>query len=514
LRTSARYGSPGGSGRIGELRQLIGYDMASEETSPNTPEKPDKDGELGLPQLTPAKRKRLQQAFEAANNQMRQGQHDYAHELFTQCVLGDPANAAYVQSFLANLKQKYNNNKKGNNMAALTGIGARAKVKAAVMKKDWLTALQRGLDCLKLNPWHVGTLRHLGHACNELGCLDSQLWFLNTAREFDPKDPDVNRECAIVLKDKKQYDQAIACWHRVEQARPGNEEAERAIASLSVEKTIVEGKYGEQGGGGKVMGKAAARSDSAELTPEQRLERDIRRNPKDLTKYVELSELYIREELFAKAAEILTRAVDVSGGDLEIRERLEDVEMRQLRQLLAKADQQFQQTGNDADKRRAEDCKRQVFEKDLEMYQGKVERYPNNLAFKFELGLRYQVIGKCNEAIAEFQGAQNDPRRKGLCLLGLGECFQHVKKYNLAMDHFEKALAEIPDRDADNRKKTLYRAGKLAAALGHFDVAERHLATLAGMDFSYRDVSALLDKIGEIRKNRAQGEPAPDSQEA
>ena len=184
--------------------------------------------------------------------------------------------------------------------------------------------------------------------------------------------------------------------------------------------------------------------------------------------------------------------------------------MRDLRQQAAKAEEQAQQSGREEDKRRFEAAKRMVFEKDMEMYQNKVERYPNNLAFKYELGLRYQTNRKYNEAIAEFQAAQNDPRRKGLCLLGLGECFQKVTKYRLAMDHFEKALAEIPDRDADNRKKTLYRAGKLAAALGNYDVAERHLTTLAGMDFSYRDVSALLDKIAEIRKNRPEGQSDGD----
>jgi hypothetical protein len=33
------------------------------------------------------------------------------------------------------------------------------------------------------------------------------------------------------------------------------------------------------------------------------------------------------------------------------------------------------------------------------------------------------------------------------------------------------------------------------------NTAERHLTTLAGMDFGYRDVSALLDKIAEMREN-------------
>jgi tetratricopeptide (TPR) repeat protein len=241
--------------------------MASEETPPTSPEHLDKDGEQGLPQLTPAKRKRLQQAFEAANNQMRQGQHDYAHELFSQCVLGDPANPAYVQSFLANLKQKYNNNKKGSNLAAFTGFGARAKVKTAAMKKDWLTVLKRGLDTLKLNPWHVRTLRHLARACDELGCLDSQLWFLRTALEHDPKDPDVNRECAMALKGKKQYDQAIACWHRVEQARPGNEEAARPLPAFRWRRRSSRENTARTGAGPRAAARAGPRAAPAAMPP-------------------------------------------------------------------------------------------------------------------------------------------------------------------------------------------------------------------------------------------------------
>jgi tetratricopeptide (TPR) repeat protein len=326
------------------------------------------------------------------------------------------------------------------------------------------------------------------------------LWFLRTALEYDPKDPDVNRECAVALRSKRQFDQAIACWHRVEQARPGNEEAARAIASLSVEKTIVEGKYGDEGGGGKAAARGARGGDTVELTPEQRLERDIRRNPKDLAKYKELSELYIREEVFSKAAEVLARAVEVSGGDLDLRERLEDAQMRHLRQQLVKVEKQYQQTGREEDKRRYDEARRQVLQKDLEMCKKRVERYPNNLGFKFDLGQRYQATGKYNEAIAEYQAARSDPRRKGVCLLALGECFQKIKQHPLALKHYEEAVQEIPERDAENRKKALYRAGKLAVIMRNIDLGDQYLTTLAGLDFNYKDVSDLLDKVAEIRK--------------
>ena len=179
----------------------------------------------------------------------------------------------------------------------------------------------------------------------------------------------------------------------MEQARPGNEEAARAIASLSVEKTIVEGKYAEDVAPSKVAGRAGSRPDAAELTPEQRLERDIRRNPKDLSKYIELSELYIREEVFSKAVEVLARAVEVSGGDLDMRERLENVQMRHCASSWPRRRSSTQQTGREDDKRRYEDTKRLVFEKDLETCKSRVDRYPNNLAYKLSWGTAIRERG-------------------------------------------------------------------------------------------------------------------------
>ena len=137
--------------------------------------------------------------------------------------------------------------------------------------------------------------------------------------------------------------------------------------------------------------------------------------------------------------------------------------------------------------------------KELEVYQARVERYPTNFGFKYDLAIRFQMLGRYNEAIGEFQQAQKDPRFKGRSLLSLGQCFQHIKQYNLAMRHFEQANEEIPDRDVDNKKKTLYLAGKLALFLKDLEVAERYLTTLAGLDFSYRDVADLLDKIAKLK---------------
>ena len=100
--------------------------------------------------LTPAKQKRLQQCFEHASKQMAQESYDYATELFSQCVLGDPSNLGYVQSYLGNLKKKYNNNKTGSKLAVLKERGARSAIKKALAKVKWLTvSFYKGLSHFK-----------------------------------------------------------------------------------------------------------------------------------------------------------------------------------------------------------------------------------------------------------------------------------------------------------------------------------------------------------------------------
>ncbi len=469
-------------------------------------DKDKKAAEDALSQPSPAKRKRLQQSFEQANNLMRQENYDYANELFTQCVVGDPSNVPYAQSYLANLKLKYNNNKKGSNLAFIQTAGARGMVKKASVQKDWAGVIKHGMDVLKVNPWHVATLKAMATACESLGCLQTQLVYLKIALEPNPKDLDVNRLCAHALDEAGQYDQAITCWHRVEQIKPGDEAAARAIASLTVKKTIQKGGWEKgQDISQQKFAKEGGASDAGELTPEQRLERDIRRNPKDLTKYVELSELYLRDEGFAKAEEVLSRAYEVSNKDPDIREKWEDVQLRHLRQQMGRAQGKAEASGGEEDQQRFEELRGQFHVKDLEFCRNRVQRYPNNLLFRYDLGERYKINGMYNEAIAEYQHSRNDPRRKGLSLLSLGHCFQKIKQYRLSASHFEDAIREIPERDPASRKKALYMAGRLAMAMRELDTAERHLTMLAGMDFNYRDVSALLDKIAEMRENAESG---------
>lgn len=490
--------------------------MADEQRPEESPQ-----GEAGgLPALSPAKRKRLQQCFEHGNLQMTQENYDYAAELFSTCVAGDPANVIYLQSFLGNLKKKYNNNKKGSNLAFMQGRGARGAVKKAASKEQWVEVIKAGLEALKFNPWDVPTLTQMSDACDALGCRDTQLAYLKTALEANPKDPAVNRMCAAVLRQLRRFDEAIACWHRVEQARPGDEEAARAIASLAVEKTIEKGGYVDpdrtseslRGQQKQQQQQQQRQGGAAEVSPEKRLQKEIARHPDDISNYIELAEIYVSREEYQKAEEVYSQAFEASDGDDDVRERWEDAQMRHLRQKVARADREARRSGTPEAKQRFDELKKELNSKELEVHQNRVKRYPNNLGFRYDLGLRYQMNGRYTEAIAEYQQARNDPRRRGLCMLALGQCFQQIKQYRLAMSHYEDAIKEIPDRDAQNKKLALYLAGRLATAMKNLDVGEKHLTTLAGLDFSYRDVSSLLDRIGRMRDNQGAADEGPSPQ--
>ncbi|MHC4178134.1 MAG: tetratricopeptide repeat protein, partial [Planctomycetota bacterium] len=365
---------------------------------------------------------------------------------------------------------------------------------------EWDEVIECGLKVLKVNPWDVPALTGMATASQNIAAASEnpvedevELYYLKCALDANSKDPNVNRQCALALAAREQFDQAIACWHRVEQVRPGDEEAQREIARLAVEKTIVKGGYDDKDEAKKLAGdrKDQPGRPQRELTTEERLQQKIDQEPGELANYLELAQLYLAKEDYKAAEEVFAGAYDASEGDPDIRERWQDAELRHLRQQIANAD----------DREAKEKLLEQFHEKDLQVHKERCERYPHNLSFRFDLGLRYQKIPDYGEAIREFQQARNDPGRKGRCMLHLGQCFEAINQHRLAMTHYESAIKEIPDREEEQKKDALHRAARLSLALGDLETADEHLTSLAELDFAYKDVSALLDKIAELRKN-------------
>jgi tetratricopeptide (TPR) repeat protein len=472
-----------------------------------------------LPPITAAVRQRLQAIFEHAQRSAEKGDHDYAHDLYSQCVIEDPANLIYLQRFLGNLSQKYGNNKRGARFAALKTKTSRITLHKAVAKGQWQEAFAAACEALKANPWDISTLLDVADAYQQVGSEECQLFVLRWALDAAPKDITVNRRAAEALARLGQFDQAISCWRRVEQAKPGDPDAAKAISQLSVEKTIQQGGYkeellrgGDQGQDLEIIPRehvGQARTDSVSDEPvrsrdrEKELLQAIQTRPAEITNYLELSELFTAQNRLREATEILARGLAASGGgDLTVRERLEDAQLRYAHNQVLIAQRRAEQEKTEEARSLARRMASLANQTELEVYAARVARQPNNPLLQYELGLRCKRAGKFKEAIQAFQAARDDSRHKALVHLHLGESFQHIRQFKLALSSYETAVEASGTQDDDTKKLALYRAGVLAADLKDYDRAEKHLTQLAAIDFGYRDVADRLDKLASLRDSK------------
>jgi tetratricopeptide (TPR) repeat protein len=455
-------------------------------------------------QLSPAERSRLSQCFQRGN-QNAATNLDYALEMFTQCVLGDPGNAVYLQSLLGVLRKKHGVKKAGG-LSGLWPMSKAGALKKFAEKAQWREVIRQGVEILKTGASDHTVLLAMADACGQLQLHDAQRVYLKSALDTAPADAEVNRQCARFLANHGEFDQAIACWVRVANVKALEDEAQREIARLQVEKTIVAG-HGMTGRG-SAAGKAAAPGGQPAAGPVDRtttLRQAIEAKPAEIDAYLELADLLERDSGVEEAEQVLMKALAASGNDIKVREHLEDRQLRWARHRVHIAEQRLKEEDTPANHQTLERLKAAQVKHEVEIYSARCARYPENLAWRHELALRLKAAGNHVEAIRHFQDVLQDPRRKGAVSLELGECFQKIKQYQLAMRNYVAAVESLTDRELELRKRALYRAGVLAAGLDDRDAAQKYLGTLAGLDFGYRDVAQRLDKLAAPKDNGAGG---------
>ena len=465
----------------------------------------------GNPYLSAELKSRLQEWYTKGNEMMTKGAHDYATEMFCQCILGDPSNIVYIQAFILNLRKKYNDNKKGNSMAFLKSAGIKSSIKSSSVRKNWDSVIKNGAEMLKINPWDASTFAAMGRACLEMDFPLAGLAYYKQAVESSPNDVEINRTSARALQEMEEYDQAIACWSRVLKIKPNDEEASKSIGDLMVEKTIKVGKYNNEESEKNKKSTAKYREDvqnieheeRIQLSPEEQFEKNVRKNPENVTLYIDRADYLFQSNQIMEAENVLLRLLKVQDKP-EFRLRLIEVRQRRLMEELNSIKSNFELTDKPEVKEKLKPlfaAKKQELEQvTMQMRTMRVEQNPGNSHYRFEMGDAYQSQGKYKEAIAEYQTAKADVSLQGDCLLALGQCFQQIQQYRLALTHYQQAITAIAG-EGITKKKALYLAARLAYGLNDYDKADDFASQLAAIDFSYKDVGELLDKIAKKRIN-------------
>ena len=434
--------------------------------------------------LSPAERSRLSKCFATGTDNLKKGNYDYAIELFGSCVSGDPGSVPYLQSLLEALTKKQAGKKAGG-LSSLLAAGSRGSLKRLIAAGKPAEAIKTGIGVLKKNPVDTSCLLGLADACEALGCIETEGLFLRRALDVAPLDATVNKQCAAYMERLGQFNQAIACWQRIAELKAVKEEAQREIARLSVEKT----RHDLDNRGSK------SQLPLADESPIETLRRRLAETPTDTEAAFELADLLEREATVEEAEKVLSDVLAASGNDLKVREHLEDRQLRWAKRRVLLAEKQLEAEDTTERRESLARLRRTLLKQEIEVYAARTDRYPENAAWKYELALRLKATGSYAEAIKQFQEVMLDARRKGVVALELGECFQKIKQYPLAMRNYQTALEHLGDRELELRKRALYRAGVLAAGLKDRDAAQKHLSTLAELDFGYRDVAARLEKL-------------------
>lgn len=221
-------------------------------------------------------------------------------------------------------------------------------------------------------------------------------------------------------------------------------------------------------------------------------EREIRlkTDPKNVKTLRDLAELYTQKQQFDRALGYYERlkATDEGGatdasldrGMAETMSRKFDFEISQLDPATPDYAEKFAKLQADKQAYQLEECRKRV------------ERYPNDLQIRFELGKLYFQSGKIGEAIQEFQKSRANPNRKIQSLSYLGQCFARRNMNDLAIRTFEEAIKEKPVLD-EEKKELVYNLACVLEKTGKRDEAIKQFEQIYAVDIGYKDVASKVD---------------------
>lgn len=482
------------------------------------------DSSSGIPEddaMSPGKRRKLQQLFERGCElaHKEKPDFDYAHDLFSQAVLNDPGNLVYVEAMLDNLQRKYNNNKKGGRF----NFGGRKAFKEAVAEDDWHEIFREGMEILKANPWDTQALREMARACAFNRHNEVELRYLKNALDGKPKDVEVNRHCAQSLARMGQFDMAISCWSRVDE-KTKDGVAERMMSELTLAKTMGQpasfeaiGATGERPMAPKPSARPAEELADAEadaeiatdtetqpdvddkpkiaLNQRQTLERAIESKPSELDNYIQLADLHSKERRYKEAVDVLAKAIDAVGPSLKLETAHEDAQIMNAKARAAIAEQRAAAAGTDESKELVQKLRSDLNRLELDIFEKRSRRYPEQMRLKYELGVRLRRSGNALQAIKAYDEARSDPNCQVASTLEMGECWQQLKQYAKALKCYAAAIQASSELDGERQKRALYRGAVLAAAMKQPQQAKPWFEELLKLDSGYKDAAARLDKL-------------------
>ena len=438
------------------------------------------------------------------------GKYDLAVDMLMESVSAAPDVLETRKLLRAAQIANFRKNGKAGFGAKLGYMMARQKIMGLVKKGQGAEAMAEAEKLLCQNPLDADNIEAAVKAAEAAGKADHAAISIEAAYECSNKDPSLLERVATYYTMAKRWDKARDAYRKLSEMKPGDQRVMQLLKNAEAQATMNSGwseTAGKKGGFQNLIAnkeqaakldaanKAVVTGDDAELLIQEKL-KQIEAEPKNMNARRALARLYIQGKRFYEAIDVLQQAIEVSGTmDPELDRMLSQTKIQYYDQQI----EALRANGQEEDAVNLEGEKNQFVFDDLAM---RVERYPNDLHLRFELGKQYFTYGYYDDALTHLQLAQKSPKDRLWALYYLAMCFLSQGQNDMGVMQLETARDAIPTMD-DLKKKVVYQLGLCAEAAGDLQKAYQYYKDVYSSDVSFEDLSERMLAVSQALK--AQG---------
>ena len=391
--------------------------------------------------------------------------------------------------------------------AKLGSVFARNKVMSLVKKGEGAQAMAEAEKLLCQNPLDAENINVAVKAAEAAGMADHAAISIEAAYECSNRDPSLLERIATYYTMAKRWDKARDAYQKLSEMKPGDQRVLQLLKNAEAQATMNSGwveTAGKKGGFQNLIAnkeqaakldaanKAVVTGDDAELLIQEKI-RQIEAEPKNMNARRALARIYIQAKRFYEAIDVLQQAIEVSGTmDPELDRMLSQTKIQYYDQQI----EALRANGQEDDAVAMEGEKNQFVFDDLA---ARVERYPNDLHLRFELGKQYFTYGYYDDALTHLQLAQKSPKDRLWALYYLAMCFLNQGQTDMAVMQLETARDALPMMD-DLKKNVVYQLGLCAESAGDLEKAYRYYKDVYSADVGFEDLSERMLAVSQALK--------------
>ena len=436
------------------------------------------------------------------------GKYDLAVDMLMEAVSAAPD--VLETRKLLRAAQIANFRKNGGKTGFLAKLGfaaARQKIMGLVKKGDGASAMAEAEKLLCQNPLDPDNIEAAVKAAESAGKADHAAITIEAAYECSNKDPSLLERVATYYTMAKRWDKVRDAYRKLSELKPGDQRVLAMLKNAEAQATMNAGwtdTVGKKGGFQNLIAnkeqaakldaanKAVVTGDDAEMLIQEKL-KQIEAAPKNMNARRALARLYVQSKRYYEAIDVLQQAIEASGTmDPELDRMLSQTKTQYYDQQIEIL--RSQGKADEADQLEQE--KNQFVFDDLAQ---RVERYPNDLHLRFELGKQYFTYGYYDDALSHLQLAQKSPKDRLWALYYLAMCFLYQGQVDMGVMQLETARDALPTMD-DLKKKVVYQLGLCAESAGDLEKAYQYYKDVYSTDVGFEDLGERMLAVSQALK--------------